>query len=229
MTFTFRRLLGSFGLVAVLAVSALAGGKNLQHYPKDISEADLKAEMRVLKRSLGTSCDHCHQSKPARDFTVDTDKKKFARQMLDMTKKIDEKLFSNPDLFDEGRVTATCYMCHKGEEKVSLKPEKPEQEKRFNDSVARGKKKRIVDAMKKLVDDLNRDYFTWKDAPKATCWMCHRGRGEFRTRLPKPKPGEETDDDEPQTEKKPDPEKTPATPEKKAEPEKKPSDKNEPF
>ena len=32
------------GLVLALTVTALAAGKNLQHFPKDISDADLKKE-----------------------------------------------------------------------------------------------------------------------------------------------------------------------------------------
>ena len=35
------------GLVLALTVTALAAGKNLQHFPKDISDADLKKEMTL--------------------------------------------------------------------------------------------------------------------------------------------------------------------------------------
>src|SRR4051812_23388025 len=58
--------------MALLAATAFAGGKNLQHYSKDMSMSDLQGEMKVLRMSLGVGCDHCHQMKPKRDFTVDT-------------------------------------------------------------------------------------------------------------------------------------------------------------
>ena len=54
--------------------------------------------------------------------------------------------------------------------------------------------------MKKLVEELNTNYFTWKDAPKATCWMCHRGKMEWKYQLPKT--AEEGDEKKPD-EKKP--------------------------
>jgi hypothetical protein len=35
--------------------------------------------------------------------------------------------------------------------------------------------KRIARKMMRLVERINRDHFTWKDAPEATCFMCHHG------------------------------------------------------
>jgi hypothetical protein len=35
--------------------------------------------------------------------------------------------------------------------------------------------KRIARKMMHMVEQLNRDTFTWEDAPRVTCFMCHRG------------------------------------------------------
>lgn len=177
-------VLTTFGVLACATV-VWAGGKNLQHFPKDTSNEDLKKEMNVIKRSLGTDCAHCHQMKPERDFSVDTDDKKTARAMLDMTTKLNAECMTPQYLGMRRAPKASCYMCHKGNVKVETEPKNPDDEKRFNDMVASGRKKKTIDAMKKLTDELNKTYFTWKDAPKATCWMCHRGRGEFRAQLPR--------------------------------------------
>lgn len=175
--------IAGFGILA-FTVTVWAEGKNLQHFPKDISTKDLKAEMKVMKASLGVDCAHCHQQKPSRDFSVDTDAKKIARSMLDMQKKMNEACFTSDFLGMRKTPKATCYMCHKGHEKPEYEPKNADDEKKFKDAVDAGKKKRTVDAMKKLTDEINKTYFTWKDAPKATCWMCHRGRFEFKTKVP---------------------------------------------
>jgi hypothetical protein len=183
-----KRLIAAGVVVLGTAVTAWAGGKNLQFYPKDTSDTEIRSEMRMMNRSLGARCGTCHE----RDRSADTDKKKFCRTMLEMTKGLNAKQFTK-ELLGEKIAKANCYMCHKGSTEVELEPEKADDEKKFNDSVAAGRHKRTVDAMKKLVDALNKDYFTWKDAPKATCWMCHRGKFEFQATLPSA--GEKRDDD----------------------------------
>lgn len=35
--------------------------------------------------------------------------------------------------------------------------------------------KQIARQMMKMTAKINKDLFTWKDAPRATCYMCHRG------------------------------------------------------
>ncbi len=191
-----KRILVAAFIVAAFGVTVWADGKNLQFFPKDTSSADLKAEMNTIKRSLGTDCKHCHQMDP-RDMSVDTPTKKIARDMLVMQKKLNEKCFTK-DFLGGRRAPppATCYLCHKGNEKPELEAKNPDDEKQFNDDVAAGKHKRTVDAMKKLVAELNQNYFTWKDAPKATCWMCHRGSSRVRGKLP-PAPADASKPDAP--------------------------------
>lgn len=200
-----RRLayLPALAFVALALVGWAPGGaKNLEYFPKDIDLEKLKGEMKTISRSLGVECDKCHVVKPTRDMSLDTEGKKSGRSMLSMLKKMNENVLTADFLGRKRGIEGTCYMCHKGKWKVETKPENADDEKRFNAMVDSGKKKKTVDAMKKLVETLNKDYFTWKDAPKATCWMCHRGRGEFRTRLPREgaeggeRKGEDDDDDD---------------------------------
>lgn len=169
-----------------VAASALAGGKNLQHYSKEMSMEDLKAEMKILKNSLGVGCDHCHQMKPKRDFSADVENKKITRSMLEMVDKLNKDCFTKEFLgIKEGEVPkATCFMCHKGKEKPEAKPEKADANKKFEEAVKDPKHKDVAAGMKKLVEKLNKDFFTWKGAPKATCWMCHKGELEFSTKAP---------------------------------------------
>ena len=172
--------------LAVLATSAFAGGKNLEFYSKDMPTDELRAEMKLLKNGLGVTCEHCHQYKPKRDFSVDVPLKKRARLMLKMADKIQKELFTKEFLgVKEGDAPkATCYMCHKGKEKPDFKPAKADDEAKFNKAIKEDKHKDTVAAMEKLVERINKDHFTWKDAPKATCWMCHRGQLEFSTKAP---------------------------------------------
>jgi hypothetical protein len=79
----------------------------------------------------------------------------------------------------------------------------------------------MVDAMKKLTAELNEKVFTWKDAPKATCWMCHRGRFEFSSKIPQSADDEEEKAVDWGLEKKPEDKK----PEDKKPEDKKPEDK----
>lgn len=177
-------VLGGFSTIA------WAGGKNLEYYPKDMQIEDLKAEMKVLQRSVGaTDCAYCHVVKPKRDFAADTDLKKTTRVMLKMVDKIQKDLFTKEALgIKEGEAPkATCYMCHRGKEKPEYKPQGADAEKaqaKFEAECKKPEAEKIVAAMKKVVEKINKDHFTWKDAPKATCWMCHRGKTEMSTKAP---------------------------------------------
>jgi hypothetical protein len=176
-------------LVLAAAATAIAGGKNLQHYPKDISMEDLKAEMKVLKNSLGVDCAHCHQMQP-RDFSKDVDNKKVARSMLDMQDKLNQACFTKDFLKEfKGKQikSATCFMCHKGKEKPVYEPSTDadkEKAKKFETDAKDAKHKDLSAGMKRLTDKVSKDYFNWKGAPKATCWMCHRGSLEIETKAP---------------------------------------------
>jgi hypothetical protein len=81
-------------------------------------------------------------------------------------------------------------MCHKGKVKPEFKPKKPEDEREFLEGAKRAKHADIAGRMAKLVESLNKEHFTWANAPKATCWMCHRGKLEFTTKCPETNPEE---------------------------------------
>ncbi len=38
--------------------------------------------------------------------------------------------------------------------------------------------KKIARSMMKMTMDLNKEFFTWKDARQVTCWTCHQGQKE---------------------------------------------------
>ena len=42
------------------------------------------------------------------------------------------------------------------------------------------REKRVARDMMQMVERINRENFTWNDAPEATCFMCHRGELEPR-------------------------------------------------
>lgn len=78
--------------------------KNLQVLPKDITKPALKATMREMAKSLNVDCDHCHKEP---DMAADTDKKKIAREMMEMVKTINTK-------FPMTLKKVTCWTCHRG-------------------------------------------------------------------------------------------------------------------
>lgn len=78
--------------------------KNLQFLPKDITKPALKATMREMAKSLNVDCDHCHKEP---DMAADTDKKKVAREMMEMVKTINAK-------FPMTMKKVSCWTCHRG-------------------------------------------------------------------------------------------------------------------
>ncbi|MHB1846172.1 MAG: c-type cytochrome [Deltaproteobacteria bacterium] len=94
--------------------------KNLKVLPKDISDAELMAVMKGFSHGLGVRCDFCHVMKPQKDFAADTKNKDIAREMLQMTHRIDQEFFTWPKA-----PKATCFMCHRGEEKPLFAPPPP--------------------------------------------------------------------------------------------------------
>jgi hypothetical protein len=63
-----------------------------------------------------------------------------------------------------------CNFCH------VMEPER--------DFVADTPKKETARTMLRMVNALNTQYLTWQTAPKATCYMCHRGNHVPVTQLP---------------------------------------------
>lgn len=97
-------------LLAVIcfAASAFAAYKNLQVFPKNISQGDLGAKMKAISAALGVQCSHCHDMSA---FDKDTDKKKVARYMLKMTGEINAKY--SGDFPSKKKIG--CITCHNGQ------------------------------------------------------------------------------------------------------------------
>ena len=94
--------------------------KNLKVFPKDISRADLIANMKFFAQSLGVRCTFCHvgtegQPLSTFDFASDAkDKKLTARKMLAMVHRINAEDFHVTDF---SKVKVTCFTCHRGSTK----------------------------------------------------------------------------------------------------------------
>ena len=86
--------------------------KNLQVLPKDISKPMLKTTMKEMAKALNVDCDHCHNEP---DMAADTDKKKTAREMMDMVKTINAK-------FPMTMKKVTCWTCHRGKPQPDVGP-----------------------------------------------------------------------------------------------------------
>ena len=91
---------------------------NLKVLPKNMSEEEIHALMKVYAKSLGVKCNHCHAQKkddPTKlEFASDEKPEKaIARKMMKMTADINKKYISKiGDL-----KTVACVTCHMGQVK----------------------------------------------------------------------------------------------------------------
>lgn len=92
--------------------------KNIQVFPKNISEARMDKEMELFSKSLGVDCQFCHvESNGVWDFASDKNgHKKEARAMMIMTNEINTKYFGVDSASTEPYTVMNCYSCHRGEE-----------------------------------------------------------------------------------------------------------------
>jgi hypothetical protein len=92
--------------------------KNLKILPKDISKEALDKVMDGFKEALGVKCNHCHarskEDPKKMDFVSDEKEQKgWARSMMKMTAKINDKYFKT----EKGKQVVpaiTCMTCHNG-------------------------------------------------------------------------------------------------------------------
>jgi photosynthetic reaction center cytochrome c subunit len=76
---------------------------------------EFETEMQLMTQALGASCGTCHV---ARNFASDNNARKLrAREMLAMTKAINQQFFSDHQPAEgESRLgRVTCFTCHQGE------------------------------------------------------------------------------------------------------------------
>jgi hypothetical protein len=105
---------------------ALPPYKNLKVYPKDVSRADLIADMKLFARSLGVRCSYCHvgeEGKPLStfDFASDAkDHKNIARDMIRLADRLNNT--DLPDATGLPDAKVTCFTCHRGSTKPATAP-----------------------------------------------------------------------------------------------------------
>ncbi len=97
---------------ATAAAPAVGTFKDLQVLPKDASKAMLKTVMKEMSKALGQDCEHCHKEP---DMSADTDKKKVAREMMEMVKTINAK-------YPMTMKKVTCWTCHRGKAEPDKTP-----------------------------------------------------------------------------------------------------------
>jgi hypothetical protein len=92
--------------------------KNLKVYPQDISKQKLDKDMELFARSLNVKCGYCHVHEGETwDYASDKKhKKEEARDMMRMTKEINEKYFGADSTSKPSDLAMNCYTCHRGEE-----------------------------------------------------------------------------------------------------------------
>ncbi|MFN2440136.1 MAG: c-type cytochrome, partial [Chitinophagaceae bacterium] len=94
--------------------------KNIKVLPKDINKTELDSVMKSFTVALGVKCNFCHvrldDEQKNWDFPSDANEHKgIAREMIEMTNKINKKYF---DVRDSKSLTAdlevNCFTCHNG-------------------------------------------------------------------------------------------------------------------
>jgi hypothetical protein len=91
----------------------------------DVPAARLLRTMQGFTRSLGVACTHCHV---AGDWdSEDKDDKQVARDMMKMTRAINEEYIKPIKSIAEDKPNVNCFMCHRGQAKAGadLRPPGP--------------------------------------------------------------------------------------------------------
>lgn len=97
---------------SVLAQAPPSLFKDLQVLKKDITKDELKSIMKAQGKALGVDCDFCHKSP---DMAAETNKKKIAREMMQMVAELNRKY---PGLMKK----VTCNTCHRGKAEPEATP-----------------------------------------------------------------------------------------------------------
>lgn len=79
--------------------------KKLEILNKGMSKEELKQTMQAMSRSLGVSCEHCHDPN---DMAKDTPQKRKAREMIIMISDV------NKQYLKKYNTELSCYTCHHG-------------------------------------------------------------------------------------------------------------------
>ena len=79
--------------------------------------------MKSIAKDLGVKCKYCHNMD---DKSIDTPHKEKAREMIILTRQINEYLQTLHKEEEEENITITCWTCHKG--KTEVEPKRPVEE-----------------------------------------------------------------------------------------------------
>jgi tetratricopeptide (TPR) repeat protein len=122
-----RTLVWTALLIATLAGAPRAGAGewppeflvNIQALPGDISVREIRTTMRGFAGSLGVRCTHCHVGDDPNDlrsidFAADDKiEKRKAREMIRMTRRINEELLAKVPERSDPPVVIQCRTCHR--------------------------------------------------------------------------------------------------------------------
>jgi tetratricopeptide (TPR) repeat protein len=122
-------VIGAFAIVLLLHARAAAQiparFTNLQVLPKDISRAELVANMRNIAGALGVRCTHCHvgpDNLEGMDFATDVrPSKQVARAMMRMVQNVNSNFINALPAADRSRQQVMCITCHRR----SVQPPRP--------------------------------------------------------------------------------------------------------
>ena len=85
------------------------------------SKGEMRKYMKSISKDLGVKCSHCHDMD---DKSLDTPEKEIAREMIVLTRQINEYLFSLQEqdtIAKKNQTAVSCWTCHKGDLKVEHK------------------------------------------------------------------------------------------------------------
>lgn len=85
------------------------------------SKSEMKKYMKSISKDLGVKCSHCHDMD---DKSLDSPEKDIAREMIKLTRYLNELLNSQSNDTLKHKTHVTCWTCHYGKlEPVSKRPE----------------------------------------------------------------------------------------------------------
>ena len=82
------------------------------------SKSQLKKYMKSISKDLGVECKFCHDMD---DKSIDTPHKQIAREMILLTRQINDYLHAFKSNKEDEVMTITCWTCHKGYAEVETK------------------------------------------------------------------------------------------------------------
>ena len=83
------------------------------------SKSQLKKYMKSISKDLGVECKFCHDMD---DKSLDTPHKEIAREMILLTRQINDYLHAFKSNKEDEVMTITCWTCHKGYAEVEVSP-----------------------------------------------------------------------------------------------------------